>query len=163
MLWPKTDVICSTIILLGWLLALNGFFPCCCRRGHASDQEAGEFCDRRLHQPERLSAHQRHTRGLGHHTVSDRQTGGGGSDIKGESSRLNSVLIVIAQGFKLLIFLFQAPIQQYADKISGYFVPFIVVISVLTLIAWIFIGFLNFSLVEEYFPVSIVQTVKLIY
>ncbi|KAF7668681.1 hypothetical protein LDENG_00294650 [Lucifuga dentata] len=46
----------------------------------------------------------------------------------------------------------KAPIQQYADKISGYFVPFIVGISALTLIAWIIIGFLNFSLVEEYFP-----------
>lgn len=52
-------------------------------------------------------------------------------------------------------FYFQAPIQQYADKISGYFVPFIVGISILTLIAWIIIGFLDFSLVEKYFPVSI--------
>ncbi|TRY98762.1 hypothetical protein DNTS_025499 [Danionella cerebrum] len=46
----------------------------------------------------------------------------------------------------------KAPIQQYADKISGYFVPFIVGISVLTLAAWILIGFVNFSLVEKYFP-----------
>ncbi|XP_033829401.1 copper-transporting ATPase 1 [Periophthalmus magnuspinnatus] len=46
----------------------------------------------------------------------------------------------------------KAPIQQYADKISGYFVPFIVGISALTLVAWIIVGFLNFSLVEKYFP-----------
>uniref|UniRef100_A0A8C1GVW7 P-type Cu(+) transporter n=1 Tax=Cyprinus carpio TaxID=7962 RepID=A0A8C1GVW7_CYPCA len=46
----------------------------------------------------------------------------------------------------------KAPIQQFADKISGYFVPFIIVVSFLTLVAWILIGFVNFPLVEKYFP-----------
>uniref|UniRef100_A0A4W4F0S1 P-type Cu(+) transporter n=1 Tax=Electrophorus electricus TaxID=8005 RepID=A0A4W4F0S1_ELEEL len=48
----------------------------------------------------------------------------------------------------------KAPIQQLADKLSGYFVPFIVVVSVVTLGAWLLIGFLNFDIVVKYFPVS---------
>uniref|UniRef100_A0A9J7Y2W2 P-type Cu(+) transporter n=1 Tax=Cyprinus carpio carpio TaxID=630221 RepID=A0A9J7Y2W2_CYPCA len=50
----------------------------------------------------------------------------------------------------------KAPIQQFADKISGYFVPFIIVVSFLTLVAWILIGFVNFPLVEKYFPIQTV-------
>ncbi|MEJ1281492.1 ATPase Cu++ transporting beta polypeptide [Cricetulus griseus] len=46
----------------------------------------------------------------------------------------------------------KAPIQQFADKLSGYFVPFIVLVSIATLLVWIIIGFQNFTIVETYFP-----------
>ncbi|KAG8504977.1 Copper-transporting ATPase 1, partial [Galemys pyrenaicus] len=46
----------------------------------------------------------------------------------------------------------KAPIQQFADKLSGYFVPFIVIVSIATLLVWIIVGFLNFEIVERYFP-----------
>ncbi|KAK1169734.1 copper-transporting ATPase 2 isoform X1 [Acipenser oxyrinchus oxyrinchus] len=46
----------------------------------------------------------------------------------------------------------KAPIQQFADKLSGYFVPFIICVSVLTLVVWLIIGFVNFEIVVHYFP-----------
>lgn len=46
----------------------------------------------------------------------------------------------------------KAPIQQFADKLSGYFVPFIICVSVLTLVVWLIIGFVNFDIVVHYFP-----------
>uniref|UniRef100_A0A3B4UBX1 Copper-transporting ATPase 2 n=1 Tax=Seriola dumerili TaxID=41447 RepID=A0A3B4UBX1_SERDU len=46
----------------------------------------------------------------------------------------------------------KAPIQQFADRLSGYFVPFIVIVSLLTLVAWMAVGFVNFDIVKENFP-----------
>lgn len=49
----------------------------------------------------------------------------------------------------------QAPIQKLADRLGGLFVPFILLLALLTLAAWLLVGFSHFNLVEQNFPVDL--------
>lgn len=51
----------------------------------------------------------------------------------------------------------QAPIQKFADRLGGFFVPFILLVSLLTLAAWLVVGFSDFNIVKQNFPVDFRQ------
>ena len=53
---------------------------------------------------------------------------------------------------------FQAPIQKFADKLSGYFVPTVILLSILTLVVWLIIGFADITLLSKKFIVSLAST-----
>ena len=48
----------------------------------------------------------------------------------------------------------QAPIQQVADTIAGYFVPVVCSLSFLTLVSWVIVGYVDVTLIDKNYVVS---------
>lgn len=50
--------------------------------------------------------------------------------------------------------------QKFADQLSGYFVPTVVMISIVTWIIWLVIGFTDITLLRKKFDVSVFYSEK---
>ena len=48
----------------------------------------------------------------------------------------------------------QAPIQQVADTIAGYFVPVVCSLSFLTLVSWVIVGYVDVTLIDKNYEVG---------
>ena len=69
---------------------------------------------------------------------------------------ISPLIIVLFLSKSRIVNLLQAPIQKFADKLSAYFVPTVVLISILTWVVWLIIGFVDITLLKKTYDVSVV-------